>query len=97
MGKFIPPQITMLQKEVYVTYKDNIPAKVVAVKKKGRTHYLLLRWPQYQVAERWVRDSLCTEVALDKKGKPIITTTTPKKKLTWWEKLISKIQSLWKK
>lgn len=60
--------------KVYVNYKNYKPAKVVAVEKRGRKYYLLLRWENFSFGtnrphyEKWVKDSLCTEYKPTGKG-----------------------------
>jgi hypothetical protein len=53
------------EEKVYVIYKDFNPARVIAVEKRGRKHYLLIRWENLgdgkRSPEKWVKDSLCTE------------------------------------
>lgn len=62
-----------LEEKVYVNYKNYKPAKVVAVEKRGKNHYLLLRWenlPFYKgkYYEKWVKDTLCKEYKPTGKG-----------------------------
>ena len=96
------------EEKVYVTYKDNPPARVIAVEKRGRKHYLLLRWDnlghgQFK-PERWVKDTFCTEynptgkgVSLQEKRRRALSISLHKGrvKLAWWQKLIVKLQNWW--
>jgi len=60
--------------KVYVSYKHYKPARVVAVEKRGRKHYLLLRWENFTFGmgkphyEKWVKDSFCVEYKPTGKG-----------------------------
>jgi hypothetical protein len=63
---------SLSEEKVYVLYKDNPPARVVDVEKRGRKIYLLLRWGNFGSEqfrpERWVKDSLCEEFKPTGKG-----------------------------
>lgn len=59
--------------KVYVNYKNYNPARIVAVEKRGRKHYLLLRWENFfgykgRYFEKWVKDSFCVEYKPTGKG-----------------------------
>ena len=62
------------EEKVYVIYKNYKPARVIDVEKRGRKHYLLLRWENYSFGtnkpkyEKWVKDTLCTEFKPTGKG-----------------------------
>ena len=60
------------EEKVYVLYRDLPPARVVSVEKRGRKHYLLLRWENLgngvRYPERWVKDTYCTEYTPTGKG-----------------------------
>lgn len=96
--------------KVYVTYKDNPPARVIAVEKRGRKHYLLLRWDNFGSEqfkpERWVKDEICTEYKPTGKGTTLQKlrrnalnvfpyTKKGKTNLAWWQKIIVKLQNWW--
>lgn len=74
------------EEKVYVIYKNYKPARVIAVEKRGRKHYLLLRWENYSFGtnqpkhEKWVKDTLCTEFK-------------PEGKLSYQEKVNKKLKS----
>ena len=57
---------SLKEEKVYVLYKDNpFPARVISVEKRGKNHYLLIRWENFGGAvfkpEKWVKDTLCKE------------------------------------
>lgn len=96
------------KEKVFVTYKDNYPARVIAVEKRGRKHYLLLRWDNFggQIKpEKWVKDTLCKEFIPTGKGtlreqimrEALKVFPNPRStiKLNWWQKLIVKLQNWW--
>lgn len=92
---------SLSEDKVYVLYKDNpCPARVVAVEKRGRKHYLLIRWENFGSEqfkpEKWVRDSLCKEYKPEGK-KTLYEEIYGKGKasLNWWQKLIVKLQNWW--
>jgi hypothetical protein len=84
------------EEKVYVIYKNNPPARVIAVEKRGRKHYLLIRWENYGgqqfKPEKWVQDTLCKEVKIDKPKKPFYKAPG-RVALSWWQKLIVKFQN----
>ena len=96
---------SLSEDKVYVLYKDNpCPARVVAVEKRGRKHYLLIRWENFGSEqfkpEKWVRDSLCKEYEPTKKNSlgsaiPVPFSKKGKAALNWWQKLIVKLQNWW--
>jgi hypothetical protein len=104
-------QNSLSEEKVYVLYKDNPPARVVDVEKRGRKIYLLLRWENFGSEqfrpERWVKDSLCEEFKPTGKGlarQKIVQNALKvfpnykgrsKWPLTWWQKLIVKLQNWW--
>jgi hypothetical protein len=91
-------QNSLSEEKVYVLYKDNPPARVVDVEKRGRKIYLLLRWENFGSEqfrpERWVKDSFCKEFKPEGSQKPFYKAPG-KVVLTWWQKLIVKFQNWW--
>jgi hypothetical protein len=92
-SRFLKPE-----EKVFVIYKDNPPAKVVAVEKRGRKHYLLLRWENLGQGqfkpEKWVKDTLCTEYKPEGSQKSFYKAPG-RMPLNWWQKLIVKLQNWW--
>lgn len=96
-------QNSLSEEKVYVLYKNNPPARVVDVEKRGRKIYLLLRWENFGneqfKPERWVKDSLCEEFKPTEKRTSNFPTykgrTRGKAPLKWWQKLIVKFQNWW--
>jgi hypothetical protein len=84
------------EEKVFVIYKDNPPARVIAVEKRGRKHYLLLRWDNLGgdvfKPEKWVKDTLCTEYKPEGSQKYKAPGRMP---LNWLQKLIVKLQNWW--
>lgn len=85
-----------------VIYKDNPPAEVIDIEKRGRKFYLLLRWSNYSITPRWVRADYCTKYTpggtklTDKLGSAIpVPFTRGKARLNWFEKIIVKLQNWW--
>lgn len=81
----------------YVIYKDFPPARVIAVEKRGRKYYLLIRWENFAGAvsppEKWVKDTLCKEYTPEK---PSASYKAPGRiPLNWWQKFIVKLQNWW--
>ena len=79
----------------YVIYKNSAPARVIAVEKRGRKYYLLIRWENFAGAvsppEKWVKDTLCKEYISEK---PEVSYEAPgKMPLKWWQKIIVKLQN----
>lgn len=90
---------SLTEDKVYVLYKDNpFPARVMAVEKRGRKHYLLLRWENLGGAvfkpEKWVKDTLCEEYFPEGSQKPSYKAPG-RLALNWWQKLIVKFQNWW--
>jgi hypothetical protein len=94
---------SLSEEKVYVLYKDNPPARVVDVEKRGRKIYLLLRWENFGgeqlKPEKWVKDSLCEEFKPTGKRSSDFPTykgrTRGKAPLNWIQKLIVKLQNWW--
>lgn len=91
-------QNSLSEDKVYVLYKDNpCPARVIAVEKRGRKIYLLLRWENYggQIfkPEKWVKDTYCEEYTPTGKEKSLFKGG--RLDLSWWQKLIVKLQNWW--
>ena len=81
----------------YVIYKDFPPARVVAVEKRGRKHYLLIRWENFtgtvSFPEKWVKDTLCKEYTPEK---PSASYKAPGRiPLNWFQRLIVKLHNWW--
>ena len=81
----------------YVIYKDFPPARVVAVEKRGRKHYLLIRWENFtgtvSLPEKWVKDTLCKEYTPEK---PSASYKAPGRiPLNWFQRLIVILQNWW--
>jgi hypothetical protein len=83
------------EEKVFVTYKNSLPARVIAVEKRGRKHYLLIRWDNFGSdqfkPEKWVKDTLCKEYETPNKEALLQTRV----KLAWWQKMIVKLQNWW--
>ena len=91
---------SLSEDKVYVLYKDNpCPARVVAVEKRGRKHYLLIRWENFGSEqfkpEKWVKDALCKEYEPTGKKTLYQEIYGEKYKMSWWQKLIVKLQNWW--
>ena len=92
-------QNSLSEEKVFVTYKDNLPARVIDVEKRGRKIYLLLRWENFGgdqfKPERWVKDTLCVEYKPTGKKTLYQQIYGEKFKMSWWQSLIVKLQNWW--
>lgn len=81
----------------YVLYKNSAPVRVIAVEKRGRKYYLLIRWENFAGAvsspEKWVKDTLCKEYTPKKSEAKY--KAPGKLLLKWWQKIIVKLQNWW--
>jgi hypothetical protein len=70
----------------------------MAVEKRGKNIYLLLRWENYGneqfKPEKWVREALCVEFTPEGPQKPSYKAPG-RMALNWWQKLIVKFQNIW--
>lgn len=90
---------SLSEDKVFVLYKDNpFPARVVAVEKRGRKYYLLIKWVNLGgefKPEKWVREVLCKEI--NPKDRKILYEEIYEEEdeMSWWQKLIVKFKNWW--
>lgn len=91
------PKGSLAEEKVYAIYKNNPPARVIKVDKYGKHIYLLLRWENSSMPDKWVKDTQCTEYTMpETKKKPTPSKPQPgKAELNWWQKLIIHLQNKW--
>jgi hypothetical protein len=98
MWNFKKEKNSLSEEKVYVLYKNNSnPARVMAVEKRGKNIYLLLRWENYaseQFKPKWVREALCVAFTPEELQKPSYKALG-RIALKWWQKLIVKLQNIW--